>query len=134
MDTETECEFCTIPRDHRERIVFENEHAYVIGDRRPITPLHSLIIPKAHKEDWFQLSHHEIYDINSLIGQQRKEVMSIDKTIDGFNIGMNCGVSAGQTIFHCHIHLIPRRTGDIEDPRGGIRHVVPRQGYYNDLS
>ena len=130
MDMETECDFCDIPKTHRERIVFENDHAFVIGDNHPVTPLHSLIIPKAHKEDWFKLSHHEIYDINTLIGQQRNNVISIDNTIDGFNIGMNCGVSAGQTIFHCHIHLIPRRTGDIEDPAGGIRNVVPRQGYY----
>ena len=64
--------------------------------------------------------------LQSLTGSMRRE----DQTIEGFNIGMNCGATAGQTIFHCHIHLIPRRRGDVENPRGGIRHLIPGKGYY----
>jgi len=74
----------------------------------------------------------EVDAINTLMKEQKTVLETEDPTIDGFNIGMNCGESAGQTIFHCHVHLIPRRLGDVKNPRGGIRHVIPEKGYYDE--
>jgi ATP adenylyltransferase len=70
--------------------------------------------------------------INSLITDHKNELQKIDASITGFNIGMNCGETAGQTILHCHVHLIPRRKGDVENPRGGVRHIIPGKGFYDD--
>jgi diadenosine tetraphosphate (Ap4A) HIT family hydrolase len=72
----------------------------------------------------------ETLAINSLLAEQKELLELADTTIDGFNIGMNCGETAGQTIFHCHVHLIPRRKGDVENPRGGVRHIIAGKGYY----
>jgi diadenosine tetraphosphate (Ap4A) HIT family hydrolase len=66
------------------------------------------------------------------MSEQKKLLQEKDSTIDGFNIGMNCGETAGQTIFHCHVHLIPRRKGDVENPRGGVRHIIAGKGYYEE--
>ena len=95
-----------------------------------MTKLHTLIIPKRHVSSYFELGQAEINAINQLIIAAKAEIEKADDTVTGFNIGINNGESAGQTIFHCHIHLIPRRDGDIEDPRGGIRHVIPGKGFY----
>jgi ATP adenylyltransferase len=122
-----ECLFCTI---NAERMVSENELAFAMLDAFPVTPLHMLIIPKRHARDFFSLSRKEVLSCNSLIGDMREFLLAEDHTIEGFNIGMNCGEVAGQTIFHCHIHLIPRRRGDVENPRGGVRHLIPGKGYY----
>lgn len=122
-----DCLFCNIEPD---RIISENDLAYVIRDGFAVTEYHSLIIPKRHVLDYFALSNGELAYVNELLQQTRDQIMSLDRSVDGFNIGMNCGESAGQTIFHCHIHLIPRRTGDIENPRGGVRHLIPGKGYY----
>jgi diadenosine tetraphosphate (Ap4A) HIT family hydrolase len=89
-----------------------------------------LFIPKRHTKDYFGLSQAEINAINQLIASQKTLLDTQDKTIDGYNIGVNCGESAGQTIFHCHVHLIPRRKGDVENPRGGVRHTIPGKGNY----
>jgi len=70
--------------------------------------------------------------INLLMAEQKKLLQVADSTIDGFNIGMNCGESAGQTVFHCHVHLMPRRNGDVENPRGGVRHIIAGKGFYED--
>jgi len=72
--------------------------------------------------------------INALIKQEKNNLQKNDPSIEGFNIGMNCGEVAGQTIFHCHVHLIPRRKGDVENPRGGVRHIIPGKGFYTDKS
>ena len=121
------CLFCEIPK---ERVIAENALAYAIRDGFPVTPLHTLIIPKRHATTYFELLEEEILACNELIKNLRASIQSEDQTVDGFNIGMNAGESAGQTVFHCHIHLIPRRLGDVENPRGGVRHLIPGKGYY----
>lgn len=124
---ENTCLFCNIPK---QRVVAENEHAYAIRDGFPVTEGHSLIIPKRHVEDYFGLTEVELLACDSLLKIIKKEILETDSSIEGFNIGMNSGLVAGQTIFHCHIHLIPRRAGDVENPRGGVRHVIPGKGNY----
>ena len=121
------CLFCSIPS---ERIVEENELAYVIRDAFPVTEGHTLIIPKRHTADYFGLEQPEINAINQLITNQKLTLETDDSTIEGFNIGINCGEVAGQTIFHCHVHLIPRRRGDVEEPRGGVRGVIAGKAAY----
>ncbi len=121
------CLFCEIPR---ERIILENELAYAIRDGFPVTPLHTLVIPKRHVENYFGLTDLELIACNQLVHLARDQILLQDQTVEGFNIGMNSGVVAGQTIFHCHIHLIPRRPGDVADPRGGVRHLIPGKGAY----
>lgn len=125
--TNNECLFCTIDQ---ERIIEQNDLAYVIRDGFPVTEGHSLIIPKRHAVDFFELTRDETQACNDLLHSQRNALMASDNSITGFNIGMNAGESAGQTIFHCHIHLIPRRDGDVDNPRGGIRHSIPGKGFY----
>jgi diadenosine tetraphosphate (Ap4A) HIT family hydrolase len=124
------CLFCSVQTDDRKRIVAENELAYVIRDGFPVTQGHTLIIPKRHTADYFGLVQTEVHAINALMIEQRDLMGLDDSTIEGFNIGMNCGEAAGQTVFHCHVHLIPRRRGDVENPRGGVRHVIAGKGFY----
>ena len=95
-----------------------------------MTEGHTLIIPKRHAETWFDLTEQEQSEVNHLLSNQRKELLQLHPDISGFNIGMNCCESAGQTIFHCHIHLIPRRDGDCDNPRGGVRGVIPEKQQY----
>jgi len=121
------CVFCEIPAD---RIVAENELCFAIRDGFPVTQLHTLIIPKRHVADFFELYQPERNAVQALLETQRAKIMSIDPQVTAFNIGINAGADAGQTIFHCHIHIIPRRAGDVENPRGGVRGVIPeKQGY-----
>jgi ATP adenylyltransferase len=121
------CLFCEIDK---KRVVVENELAYAIRDGFPVTDSHTLIIPKRHVRDYFGLGQPEVNATNQLITSLKDEIENTDKLVNGFNIGMNSGHSAGQTIFHCHIHLIPRRDGDVENPRGGVRHTIPGKGAY----
>ena len=121
------CLFCTISSD---RIVAENELAYAIADGFPVTPLHSLIIPKRHVADYFGLTAEELLACDDLLKSLKRTISNQDPSVEGFNIGMNAGEVAGQTIFHCHIHLIPRRKGDVENPKGGVRHLMPGKGFY----
>jgi len=125
-----ECLFCDIQLNETKRIVEENTLAYVIRDAFAVTEYHSLIIPKRHAKDYFELSQAEINAINQLICSQKLQLEKIDKSIEGYNLGMNCGEVAGQTIFHCHIHLIPRRKNDVKEPKGGVRNVIPGKGIY----
>jgi len=121
------CLFCVVNND---RIVGSNELAYVIRDAFPVTELHTLIIPKRHVRTYFELGQAEINACNWLLLDEKPHITSQDNAVTGFNIGINDGESAGQTILHCHIHLIPRRVGDVENPRGSIRHTIPGKGYY----
>ena len=121
------CLFCNI---ENERIIAQNDLAYAVRDGFPVTELHTLIIPKRHVEDYFGLTQKELLACDELMRSLKDEIMDSDSSVDAFNIGMNAGESAGQTIFHCHIHLIPRRTGDVENPRGGVRHLIPGKGNY----
>ena len=122
-----DCLFCNIPP---VRIVLENELAYAVRDGYPVTEMHSLIIPKRHIQDYFDLTTEELIACDQLIRSLKDEISNSDNSVNGFNIGMNSGETAGQTIFHCHIHLIPRRTGDVDNPRGGVRNIIPDMGNY----
>jgi diadenosine tetraphosphate (Ap4A) HIT family hydrolase len=121
------CLFCNISN---KRVVSENELAYAVRDGFPVTELHTLIIPKRHIEDYFGLTKEELLACDLLIHSLKDEIISTDSTVEGFNIGVNSGAVAGQTIFHCHIHLIPRRKDDVDNPRGGVRHLIPGKGVY----
>lgn len=121
------CPFCTIPVS---RIIAENELAFAIRDGFPVTELHTLVIPKRHLADWFGLTEEESLACDELIRSERERIVASDPSVSGFNVGINAGVSAGQTVFHCHIHIIPRRDGDVANPRGGVRNVIPRKGDY----
>ena len=123
----TGCLFCEIPP---ERLVLENELAYAIRDGFPVTDLHTLIIPKRHVADYFGLSRPELNACDSLIKAVKLQIQEIDSAVTAFNIGTNAGGDAGQTVFHCHTHVIPRRSGDVENPRGGVRHTIPGKGHY----
>ena len=127
--TNIPCLFCEIPKG---RIILENTLAYAILDGFPVTEMHSLVIPKRHVESYFELEPEELSACNALLKQLQLDVVKDDSSVTGFNIGVNVGEDAGQTIFHCHIHLIPRRNGDVESPRGGVRHLIPGRGFYPD--
>jgi len=129
---EVGCLFCDIHSKDRKRVVAENTLAYAIRDGYEVTAGHTLLIPKRHVADYFGLIPAEVNAINQLMAEQKAVLQSEDESIEAFNIGMNCGEVAGQTIFHCHVHLIPRRRGDVENPRGGVRHVIPGKGFYKD--
>lgn len=125
--SESSCLFCSVPQD---RIIASNDLAYAIRDGFPVTPLHTLVIPRRHVVDYFALSEVEIVACHELLLSLRSQILAEDPAVEGFNVGMNAGQVAGQTIFHCHIHLIPRRVGDVENPRGGVRHLIPGKGFY----
>lgn len=127
IDNQDNCIFC---QPEPSRIVAQNEHAIGLRDGYPVTSLHSLVVPRRHVADYFGLSEIERQAIHKLIVELRKAITEEDPTVTGFNLGWNCGAAAGQTIFHAHLHLIPRRDGDVEKPRGGIRHLIPGKGDY----
>ena len=121
------CVFC---ETDKLAILSENELCYAKSDLYPVTPHHTLIIPKRHVSDFFDLYQPEINAVHTLLGEAKRGIEGLDETVTGFNVGLNSGEDAGQTIFHCHIHLIPRRKGDAKNPRGGVRGVIPdRQNY-----
>ena len=126
-DRATDCVFCH-PGDRP--IIAQNELAFAVHDAHPVTPLHSLILPRRHAATYFDLHDPERRAINVLLDQVRQDILHADKAVEGFNIGINCGETAGQTIMHCHVHLIPRRRGDVEQPRGGVRGVIPTKQAY----
>ena len=121
------CVFCNLAS---ERIINEYKYFYVIRDLLRVTHLHSLVIPERHIVNYFECNQDEYNEIPIVLSTQKTEPTLTDESITGFNIGMNIGEDAGQTVFHFHIHIIPRRKGDIENPRGGVRGVIPnKQGY-----
>jgi len=124
---QVDCLFCNI---EEKRIVSSNSLAYVIKDGFPVTEGHTLIIPKRHANTYFELGQAEVNAINQLLQVQKSQLEDSDSSITGFNIGMNCGEDAGQTVFHCHVHLIPRRKNDVKNPKGGVRHTIPDKGHY----
>ena len=121
------CIFCNISE---KSIVNDYKHFFIIRDSSPVTSLHSLIIPKRHIVSYFECSKDEYEEIPLVLHTQKTELKLTDDSITGFNIGMNIGEDAGQTVFHFHIHIIPRRKGDIDNPRGGIRGVIPGKQKY----
>jgi len=124
---EISCLFCSIPPD---RAIIGNELAFAMRDGFPITDLHTLVIPRRHAATYFDLQRDELLACDDLIRELRDLIRTQDALVEGFNIGLNAGEVAGQTIFHCHFHIIPRRRGDVENPRGGVRHLIPGKGYY----
>jgi len=150
------CPFCTLPR---ERIVHENTYAIAIRDAYPVSPGHTLIIPKRHIASFFETTTEEKTDLLALLelvassrlssspqfsssprtlstNVEREQIIPLPiegegrVRVDGFNIGINDGAAAGQTVAHLHIHLIPRYEGDVADPRGGVRWVIPDKAKY----
>ena len=125
---EVDCLFCN--QKLKDKYVIENDYAFAILDNFPVTKFHTLIIPKRHFTEYFDITDKELIAVNKLVKILKKQLIESDGSIQGFNIGTNCGKVSGQTIDHCHIHLIPRRKGDIDDPRGGIRGVIPDRMNY----
>jgi diadenosine tetraphosphate (Ap4A) HIT family hydrolase len=124
----TECPFCSPVT--LSRAVAYHGAVFAIDDKFPVTPGHLLIIPRRHIPDCFAMNEAERRDTETLLILLRERILAGDPLVSGFNVGINCGQSAGQTIFHAHIHLIPRRSGDTPDPRGGVRGVIPRRQRY----
>lgn len=124
---DSNCPFCTLSETRK---VAENELAIALRDLYPVTQGHTLIIPKRHVADYFSLYQPERNCIEMLLQAQRAAILESDSSVTSFNIGINAGSDAGQTVFHCHVHLIPRRNGDYEDPRGGVRGVIPAKQKY----
>jgi diadenosine tetraphosphate (Ap4A) HIT family hydrolase len=111
-------------------MVGSNALSYAIRDGNPVTPLHTLIIPQRHVESFFDLHGGERNALFALLDEMKSDIQHKDDTIEGFNVGVNNGEAAGQSVPHVHVHLIPRRRGDVENPRGGIRGVIPRKASY----
>ena len=128
IEYEPNCRFCL--GNIKDRIVEQWNLVLAFEDRHPVSDGHLLIVPKRHTPDWFSMSEKERREADALIRVLRNRQLESDKSITGFNIGMNCGASAGQTIFHAHIHLIPRRDGDTPNPTGGVRGVIPDKMCY----
>ena len=122
-----DCIFCNL-EDSRK--IFEDDLFIVIRDVYPVTNLHTLLIPKRHVPSYFDLNEQELIRLQGLIEDQKNLILKEDKEVTAFNIGINDGIDAGQTILHSHIHLIPRRAGDAENPRGGVRGVIPEKQNY----
>jgi diadenosine tetraphosphate (Ap4A) HIT family hydrolase len=112
-----------------ERILFKNQFFFIIKDGFPVSPGHLLIISNHLRADYFELTKEERETLNFVI-LKAKEIIEREFKPDGYNIGMNCGSSAGQTVFHFHCHVIPRYIGDMENPRGGVRHCIEGKGNY----
>ncbi|MDA8834494.1 HIT family protein [Candidatus Pelagibacter bacterium] len=127
FDPNNPCLFCN---SKQSGLAAENDLAYASYDTYPVSEFHCLIIPKRHVMDYFDLNDDEVIACNNLIKQIKEEILLKDSAVKGFNIGTNAGVIAGQSILHCHIHLIPRREGDVDNPQGGVRSVIPKKQHY----
>lgn len=149
IPNKSDCPFCTLDNS---RIILSNSHAMAIYDGYPVTPGHTLIIPKRHIASFFEATKEEQAAMFDLLAEMREKLKSLPASLsgreeehlrqhpfgnvgslsvpDGFNIGINDGDAAGQTVMHLHIHLIPRYSGDTEDPRGGVRWIMPKKAQY----
>ena len=122
-----DCIFCNLDQSRIEK---ENTYALSFKDLYQVTKGHTLFIPKRHVQSFFDLNINEKEAIFELLELEREKLIEQDNLITGFNIGINDGSDAGQTVMHCHVHLIPRRNGDMSDPRGGVRGVIPEKQSY----
>ena len=122
------CAFCDFER--RNNKITGRKSVFAIWDQFPVTSGHALIIPNRHTPDFFTMTSQERHEAEEVVFELRENLLKKEPSILGFNIGMNCGEAAGQTIMHAHIHLIPRREGDVENPVGGIRRVIDGKGRY----
>ena len=123
-----DCPFCY--DNIKDRVVAEQNSVVAIQDSYPVTAGHLLIVPKRHTENYFSMNETEKKDIGILIMKLKNRIMEEDHSVTGFNIGTNIGESAGQTIFHAHIHLIPGEKAILRTPCGGVRGVIPEKMSY----
>ena len=123
-----ECLFCNW-KNEKEKIILENDYVFARFDEFPVNKGHMLFMTKRHVKDFFETSLEEKNAIFELI-EKAKEIIDKEYHPDGYNIGMNCGKAAGQSVMHIHVHLIPRYNGDVENPRGGIRGIIPEKQNY----
>lgn len=126
MSEDEPCPFCT---PDPKRIFHAGEWILGLWDGFPVSPGHALLVPRRHVASWFDASPEELRDLAAAISIAREAIARRHRP-DGFNVGMNLGRAAGQTVEHLHVHVIPRYLGDVGDPRGGIRWVVPAQAPY----
>lgn len=127
-NSQGDCPFCSAHKKMQIEAAYKT--AIAVRDRYPVTRDHLLIVPVRHVADYFSLTSREKSHVHRLLTICKEAIAEKDLSVSGFNIGINCGESAGQTIFHCHIHLIPRRNGDNPAPRGGVRGVIPEKMNY----
>jgi diadenosine tetraphosphate (Ap4A) HIT family hydrolase len=123
------CVFCNWI-DNNKGVTLYSDDFVAIADKYPVTPGHHLIIHRHHKGNFFDLSKYDLAQFRELLHNLRHKLCSDDSSIVGFNIGANCGITAGQTVMHVHIHVIPRRENDCADPRGGVRGVISEKQNY----
>ena len=126
LDMNKNCIFCNI---EQERVLAENELCFAIRDGFPVSDGHTLIIPKRHVANYFDLTDEEVMAMQVMM-KKFKSQLDTELAPDGYNIGINVNEAAGQTVFHVHMHLIPRYKGDVENPRGGVRGVIPDKQKY----
>ena len=126
-DPNNPCLFCDVSKSGCDH---ENDLAYASYDSYPVSDYHCLIIPKRHIKNYFDLSKDELMACDKLIKTVKDEILAKDQSVKGFNLGTNIGKVSGQSILHCHFHLIPRREGDVENPQGGVRSVIPNKQHY----
>lgn len=123
-----DCPFCTLPAS---RIVWESPRVLAVRDAYAVTPGHTLVIPKRHIETYFDATPDEQLEVWSAVEEVKRDLdATLEPKPDGYNIGFNAGEAAGQTVMHAHVHVIPRYRGDVEDPRGGVRGVIPERQKY----
>ena len=128
ITSKDQCIFCNKTNC---KVIQSTNHFFIIRDTAyPVTKHHTLIISNRHISDYFDLKKEEIIELNEILINQKNTLLELDNQITGFNVGVNIGKDAGQSIMHCHIHLIPRRKGDVKDPRGGVRGVIPLKQKY----
>lgn len=128
QNTRPGCPFCG--EEIESRRIAQEGSVFAVRDRYPVTPLHTLVLPRRHVADYFDLRPQERADAEALLQRLRQDILEKDPSVTGFNVGVNCGRAAGQTIPHVHIHLIPRREGDVANPTGGVRGVIPERMDY----
>lgn len=122
----SDCPFCWLPA---ERILEANSYGFAVADAFPISAGHTLIIPRRHVISFFELTEEEVIAVHDLLRRMKDR---LDETLKpgGYNVGINVGAVAGQTVAHVHVHLIPRYPGDVADPAGGVRNTIPGRGRY----
>ena len=130
---ETGCLFCDIYQNKTELIFYENDYFYARFDNFPVSPGHAEVVLKRHAASFFKLTAEEAPYLVQAI-QEAKRIIDERHHPDAYNIGVNDGEAAGRTIHHLHIHMIPRYEGDVENPRGGVRHIIPGKGDYTKKS
>lgn len=123
------CVFCDYGNPQHNQIFEENELAYARWDKYPVSDGHAEVVPKRHVVSFFELTPDEVLAMYEL-AQKARETIAVCYSPDAFNLGVNDGEAAGRTIHHVHLHLIPRYVGDVENPRGGVRHIIPGKGDY----